>query len=105
MTSKRKNAHRFYDLNDFVDVSMQDLTRAEMAVWLSLFRSARDRTVRLSREQIAATSGCSVKATGQAIQSLIAKKLIRQTVRGSINRGPSTYRIRGSSEQYPPQST
>lgn len=99
MNSKPKNAHRFYDLNNFVDVSMRDLTRVEIAVWLSLFRSARDRTVRLSREQIAATSGCSVKATGKAIQSLIAKKLIRQVVKGSLNRGPSSYRIRGSSEQ------
>lgn len=98
MTSKPRQPHRFYDLNNFVDVSMRDLTRVEIAVWLSLFRSARDRTVRLSREQIAEASGCSVKATGRAIHSLIAKKLVRQITKGSLNRGPSIYRIRGSAE-------
>lgn len=98
MAGNKKHPGRFYDLNNFVDISMRDLTRAEIATWLALYRSARERVVRLSREQIATASGCSVKAVGVALQSLVEKGLVRQTRKGSLNRGPSVYQIRGAAK-------
>ncbi len=97
-SNPKKHPGRFHDLNNFVDVSMRDLTRAEIAVWLVLFRNARDRIVRISHSQIAAASGCSVKAVSVAMKLLIQKTIVKQLIQGTVNRGPSTYKVRGFSD-------
>jgi hypothetical protein len=57
-TSKRESRLRFETLNGFVDSRMADLSRAELAVWLILFRDTkRDGTARASLDDLARRPG------------------------------------------------
>ncbi len=57
-TSKRRSRLRFELLNAFVDGSMADLTRAELAAWLILYRDTKpDGTARASLDDIARRAG------------------------------------------------
>lgn len=84
---------RFGEFNRFVDVTMRDLPRSELLVWLVLFRDARDGVARTSRTDIARRAGVSTKTVTRAIAALIKRKLVRLLYRGGINRGVSRYAI------------
>ena len=57
-TSKRDSRLRFEMLNAFVDTGMADLSRAELAVWLILYRDTkRDGTARASLDDLARRGG------------------------------------------------
>lgn len=85
---------RFLMLNQFVDQTMRNLTPAERAVWLCLFRHARDGRVRVSQTRIAAQCGLSTRTTKRAIAQLIERTLLRRVVRGTVTHGCSEYKIR-----------
>ena len=52
-TAKNRASDRFRTLNAFVDCTIADLSRAELAVWLVLYRDARDGGSRTAQTDIA----------------------------------------------------
>lgn len=91
---KRKAAaDRFGILNAFVDCSLAELSRSEIAVWLVLYRDTRDGTARTSQENIAKRSGTSVRHVRKALASLTAAGLLTVVFQGGLNRGPSRFRV------------
>jgi hypothetical protein len=89
------DASRWPTLNSFVDVAMGDLSRAELAVWLVLFRDVRDGTARTGMTDIARRAGCHRVTVVRAVQSLQARGLIRMVRRGRKNGGTSVYAVCG----------
>lgn len=100
--TQRKAAGRFAVLNEFVDTSMHDLTRSELAVWLVLYRNVRDGKARLSAGGIANVAGMSRRSATAAIGSLRRKGLLTVIYKGGQNRGASTYRVNGGSPLHKP---
>ena len=92
--SKRKTADRFAVLNAFVDTSLAELSRSEIAVWLILYRDTRDGTVRTSQANIARRAGTSVRGVKDAVRKLTAAGLLVVVFQGGLNRGASRYRVR-----------
>ena len=91
---KRKTTgDRFRILNAFVDCSLADLTRSEIAVWLILYRDTRDGTVRGSQSNIARRAGLTVRGVQKALDKLTGRGLVRVIFKGGLNRGPSRYRV------------
>jgi len=82
-TSNRKAAGRFPDLNNFVDFTMRDLSRACLAVWWVLYRDTKDGTARTGQTDIAKRAGISVRSLG----------LLTVVYLGGRNRGVSKYRV------------
>ena len=85
---------RFGTLNGFVDFSMRDLTRAEIAAWMVLFRDTKKSgLVRTSHTDMARRSGTSPRSVVNAVHELRKRGLVTQVRRGNIHAGPSTYRV------------
>jgi DNA-binding MarR family transcriptional regulator len=93
-TTKRTSRLRFELLNAFVDSGMANLSRAELAVWLILYRDTkRDGTVRTSLDDLARRGGMNRQTASRAVGRLVRRKMLRVLRRGGLNCGPSTYRI------------
>lgn len=91
---KRSASARFATVNRFVDVQIRDLTRAEMAVWLVLYRDTKkDGTVRTGQTDIAKRAGISRVSVSRAITTLTKRGLLTVIRQGGIDSGPSIYRI------------
>ena len=88
-------ADRFGVFNAFADASMKDLTRAEIAVWLILWRDTKDGVARSAQTDIARRAGCSDRAVRTAIARLEELGLLEVVTRGSLGKGISTYRVFG----------
>lgn len=86
---------RFRTLNAFVDGALADLTRAEIATWLTLFRDVRDGTARTGYSDLARRAGLDRRSVGRALRRLKARGLIAVICRGGLGRGPSRYRVCG----------
>lgn len=86
-------ADRFGLLNDFIDREAAGLNRAELAVWLTLYRDTRDGQARAGRDDLARRSGCDRSTVTRAVASLIARGLLERVRAGGIGRGPATYRV------------
>ncbi|TWT37017.1 hypothetical protein KOR34_19630 [Posidoniimonas corsicana] len=85
-------------LNAFVDVTMADLCRGDIAVWLVLYRDTRDGTARASQADIARRAGLSVRGVRTAVRRLERRGLLRCVYRGGLNRGVSRYRAIATAE-------
>jgi hypothetical protein len=73
---------------------MANLSRAEVCVWLLLWRDTRpDGLARTSQADLARRSGCSVRQVNRAVQSLLQRNLLRLAYQGGLNRGLSVYRV------------
>lgn len=93
LSSKGKSAGRFEDLNSFVDITMQDLTRNEIAVWMVLFRDTKDGIARTSQAGIARRIGANERTVRRVIGKLEGKGLVTVVQRGRLQSGPSSYRV------------
>lgn len=89
----KATGNRFVELNSFVDCSMADLSRAELATWLVLWRDTRNGTVRTSGTDIARRIGTSRRAVTDALAGLRKRGLLTQVYRGGLNRGVSVHRV------------
>lgn len=87
---------RFRLLNTFVDCTLRDLGRADVAVWLVLYRDSKDGTARAGQSYIANRAGICRRTVATAIGRLEQAGLLEIVHRGGINRGLSTYRIRAT---------
>ena len=93
-TSKRASRLRFELLNAFVDNGMADLSRAELAVWLILYRDTkRDGTARASLDDLARRGGMNRQTASRAVGRLVRRNMLQVLRRGGLNWGPSTYRV------------
>lgn len=90
---KQKTRDRFGLLNGFVDCSMADLSKAELATWLCLYRDTRNGTACTSQADIARRSGLSVRSVKYAVKRLLDVGLLVRVFSGGLNRGPSRYKV------------
>jgi DNA-binding transcriptional ArsR family regulator len=92
---KGKAGERFAVLNAFVDFALAGLNRADVAVWLVLYRDTRDGTARTSYDDLARRVGVNRRNVGRALRRLEARGLLTVVHRGGLRRGASRYRVRG----------
>jgi hypothetical protein len=95
-TAKAAAPGRFGLLNAFVDGATSRLSRADLAVWLVLFRDSRDGTAATAQSAIAQRAGCDVRTVRRALASLEKAGLVEVVVRSGLRRGPSRYRVCGA---------
>jgi hypothetical protein len=91
---KGQTGQRFRVLNDFVDFTLADLNRAEIAVWLILYRDTRDGSARTSMSDLARRAGCSRRNVVRAVQHLEKQRLLKVIYRGGFHKGSSRYCVR-----------
>ena len=91
--AKRKAGDRFEVLNAFIDYSLDGLTRAEIAVWIVLYRDTKDGTARTSYDDIARRAGLNRRSVGRSLRLLEGRGLVSVVRRGSLRKGPSSYRV------------
>jgi hypothetical protein len=85
---------RFLCINAFLDVTMANLDRAEMAVWLLLWRDTKpDGLARTSQTDLARRAGCNPRTVRRALVTLQTKKLLSIVRQGGLNRGMSVYLV------------
>lgn len=89
----KKGPDRFAVLNAFVDFTMRDLTRNQIAVWMTLYRDTRNGTATVSQKFIAQRCGMSERTARRMVKQLEALELLVVVHRGSIRAGASTYRV------------
>jgi DNA-binding MarR family transcriptional regulator len=93
-TTKRRSSLRFEVLNAFVDGGLADLSRAELAVWLCLYRDTKPGgTARASLDDLARRGGMDRQTASRAVGRLERRKMLQILRRGGLNQGPSTYRV------------
>ena len=84
-SSRRESRLRFELLNVFVDSGMANLSRAELAVWLILYRDTkRDGTARSSLDELARRAGMNRQTASRAVGRLARRKMLRVLHRGGL---------------------
>lgn len=91
--SHRATRDRFAVLNAFIDCSMRELSRVELAAWFILYRDTKRGTACTSQSDIARRTGCTVRAVQRALRRLIDRGLVVVVRRGRLNAGASVYRL------------
>lgn len=87
-------AGRFRTINDFADFTLRELDRAEIAVWLLLWRDTRpDGLARTAQSDLARRAGINRRTAVRAVKSLRRRGLLTRVYRGGLNRGMSVYRV------------
>ena len=84
---------RFPTLNRFIDFTLRDLDRNEIAVWLILFRDTRDGTARTAQSDIARRAGIVRRSVIRILGRLEAKGLLQTVHRGGLKKGMNVYRV------------
>src|SRR5262249_34705512 len=92
---KGKTSERFAVLNAFVDFALAELSRAEVAVWLVLYRDTRDGTARTAYDDLARRAGLNRRTAGSPLRQLEERGLVQGVHRGRLRHGVSRYRVRG----------
>ncbi|MBI3861142.1 MAG: helix-turn-helix domain-containing protein [Planctomycetia bacterium] len=92
-------SNRFFVINSFADISMKVLKRAEITVWVLLWRDTRNGVAKASQAHLAVRAGTNVRTVRRALKKLIAQGLVEVVVRGGVGRGPSSYRVHGQAQQ------
>lgn len=93
--AKKKTGDRFAVLNAFIDFTMGELDRAEMAVWFALYRDTKpDGLARTSQTDLARRAGTTTRTIVRTIAKLERRGLIKIVHRGGLRQGASTYRVR-----------
>jgi hypothetical protein len=80
-------------LNPFVELRLRELTRAEVVVWLILYRDERGGISRTAHSDMAKRGGLSTRAVVDAVKSLRKRGLLETVRRGRMNVGPSVHRL------------
>ncbi len=92
---RRSTGGRFAVLNTFADFTLSTLTRAEIVVWLLLWRDTKpDGTAHTSQADLARRAGANPSTVKRAVAALVKAGLLAVVYRGSLRRGPSAYRVR-----------
>jgi hypothetical protein len=92
---KRSSRGRFLTINAFLDVSMATLGRADLAVWLLLWRDTKpDGLARTSQADMARRAGCNPRTARRALAELERLGLLSVVRRGGLKRRMSIYRVK-----------
>src|SRR5258708_31918698 len=68
---------RFGEINGFIDVTLADLPRSELVVWLILWRDCKpDGLAQTSQAEMARRGGMTTKAVKLAVRSFKAKGML-----------------------------
>ena len=89
----KETSERFTTINTFVDFTLADLTRNEVAVWLVLWRDTKDGTARTAQSDIARRAGINRRTVIRILGKLESTGLLRTVHRGGFNRGMNVYRV------------
>ncbi len=92
---KGKAGGRFAVFNAFADFSMGDLSRADIIVWVILYRDCKDGVARTAQADIARRGKIDRRTVGRSLRRLEARGLLRIAHRGGFRRGVSRYLVRG----------
>jgi hypothetical protein len=85
---------RFQCINAFIDATMAGLKPAARSVWLILWRDTKPNGLAAtSQADLARRAGVSDRAVRSALNELRGKGLVAVVRRGSLRRGPSSYRV------------
>jgi hypothetical protein len=85
---------RFQSINAFLDVSLATLGRAELAVWLLLWRDTKPNgLVRTSQDDLARRAGCNPRTVRRALDALKDRGLLVIIRQGGLPRRLSVYRV------------
>lgn len=90
---KRSTVDRFAVLNAFVDFTLRDLTRPDLAVWLVLYRDTKDGIAKTAQSDIARRTGLCDRTLRRSINRLTDRGLLSVVRRGGLRQGPSVYRV------------
>lgn len=90
---RRGGADRFAVLNAFVDLTAAQLCRADLLVWLVLYRDERNQSSRTSRSDIVRRTGLGHRTVARAVQRLVKLGLLKIIYQGGLGRGVSIYRV------------
>ena len=91
---KPSSRGRFQCINAFLDVTMANLDRAALAVWLLLWRDTKpDGLARTSQADLAWRAGCDPRTVRRALDSLQQAGLVTVVRQGGLNRRSSIYRV------------
>ncbi len=93
--AKGKTKDRFALLNTFVDFTMGELSRAEIVVWMILYRDSRDGTAATAQGDIARRGKIDRRTVGRSLRRLAERGLLKIVHQGGFRRGVSRYRVRG----------
>ena len=92
--AKGKTKERFALLNTFVDFSMGELSRAEIVVWMILFRDSKEGIARTAQADIARRGKIDRRTVGRSLRRLASRGLLKIVHQGGFRRGVSLYRVR-----------
>lgn len=95
----RSTAGRFEQVNGFADFTLPGLDRAQIAVWLILWRDTKAGIARTSQADLARRAGTTTRTVERAVRRLIRAGLLTVVRRGGLGRGPSSYRVHPHTNQ------
>jgi predicted transcriptional regulator len=90
---RKETRDRFTVLNQFVDFTMVNLPKNDVAVWLILYRDTRNGEAKTGQSDIARRAGISKRTVKRAVKRLELRGLITVVRRGGLNRGVTSYRV------------
>lgn len=90
----KRTLQRFREINTFCDETLRELQRAELAVWLLLWRDTRpDGRARVGQADLARRAGCNERTVRRAIAALEALGLVKTVYQGGWPKRMSVYRV------------
>lgn len=89
----KRDGNRWNELNQFIDVTMRDLSPRQVAVWLTLFRDSRNGVASVSQVYIAERCGLRRPTVSTTISELEALGMVTTIHAGGVGRGVSKYRV------------
>jgi hypothetical protein len=91
---RRSSAERFHTINAFADVALADLDRAEIALWLLLWRDTKPNGLAsASQADLARRAGCNVRTVRRALAGLLRAGLVQCVSQGGLPLRVSVYRV------------
>jgi hypothetical protein len=91
---RKKTAGRFDVINAFADFTLAKLDRADIAVWLLLWRDTKPNGIATtSQVDLARRAGTSTRTVERVIAKLGKLGLVTMVRRGGVRQGASSYRI------------
>ena len=92
-TTPKRDANRWQELNQFIDITMRGLLPRQVTVWLALFRDSRNGVASVSQVYIAERCGLRRPTVSMAIGELEALGMVTTIHTGGVGRGVSKYRV------------
>lgn len=94
--SRRGTGNRWNLLNLFLDDTLRGLSRADLAVWLLLFRDSKDGKARTAQSYIAKRAGICRRSVATSVGKLERAGLLEVVHQGGLNCGLSIYRVKAT---------